>query len=99
MRYLAYLTLILAALGADAHEEEDEPIESASGLREWCKAESEAYFVAEGVTPYNWSASWHEEGNTLIVDGEWRVGSDQVAVTCRVMKGARKKNAVYEIRR
>lgn len=93
------LALLLAALVAYAHEEEDEPIENASELRTWCKEESEAYFVAEGVTPYNWSASWREEGNTLIVEGEWRVGREQIPVTCRVMKGARKKSAVYEIKR
>jgi hypothetical protein len=93
-----YLALMLMAFGACAYEEDDEPIESASTLRDWCKEESAAYFVAQGEAPYNWSASWHDEGNVLIAEGEWLVGHAHVTVSCRVMRGARKKDAVYEIR-
>lgn len=93
-----YLALLLVAFGACAHDDEgDEPIENASTLRAWCKEESAAYFAAKGETPYNWSASWHEEGNLLIVEGEWRVGHTRAAVSCRVMRDARREDAVYEI--
>jgi hypothetical protein len=89
---------MLMTFGACAYEEDDEPIENASALRDWCKEESAAYFVAQGETPYNWSASWHDEGNRLLVEGDWLVGHAHVTVSCRVMRGARKKDAVYEIR-
>jgi hypothetical protein len=92
------LALLLTVFAACAHDEDEEPIENASTLRAWCKEESAAYFAAQGETPYNWSASWHEEGNLLIVEGEWLVGHTPAAVSCRVMKGARRKDAVYEIR-
>lgn len=98
MKYTIFLLLFLVAFQVDALDDEEVPINDAAELRDWCREESEAEFVAKNITPYNWSASWWQEGNMLLVEGYWRVGGDEVIVTCRVAKGARRKYAVYDIK-
>lgn len=92
----ACLAVLLFSIAAQA-DDEDVPINVGSELRDWCKAETQAHFVGMNVTPYNWSASWWEEGNMLIVKGSWLVRNKAVAVECRVARGALRKYAVYEI--
>lgn len=98
MKVFAWLLALSAwaVVGAQRHDEEA-PIATSAELRAWCKAETEAYYVARGITPYNWSASGWEEGGTLFVRGGWLIGRDRVGVECRVAKGAKRKYAVYEI--
>ena len=91
--FLVCLTCSITAVAGD----EDVPIDSGSELRDWCKAETEAHFVGAGVTPYNWSGSWWEEGATLIVKGSGRVSGTELTVECRVPRHALRKYAVYQI--
>jgi hypothetical protein len=88
--------LSLAALPCLAHDE-DLPIRSASELRDWCRMETEAYFVGKGETPANWTASYTESGNTLKVSGKWRVNTEDVAVQCRAARGALRRYAKFEV--
>lgn len=96
MKRAVCLVLLLCPLAVQA-DDEDIPINAGSELRDWCKAETQANFVGMNVTPYNWSASWWDEGNMLIVKGSWLVRDKAVAVECRVARGALRKYAVYEI--
>ena len=89
--------LISHPFSAYAHDE-DIPVNNASELLEWCKAETENYFVTKGMTPSNWSASWREQGNTLLVNGRWRIELEDVPVVCHIVRGAKRKYAVYEIK-
>ncbi|MBK9132060.1 MAG: hypothetical protein IPM20_10570 [Gammaproteobacteria bacterium] len=96
VKRIGFLVLLICSIAVQA-DDEDVPINSGSELRDWCKAETEAHFVGTGETPYNWSASWWEEGATLIVKGSWRVRSAEVVVECRVPRHAMRKYAVYQI--
>lgn len=71
----------------------DTPINSASELRDWCKAESEASLIGKGIRPANWTASFWSEGNTLIAKGQWRIDASEVNVECRVARGAQRRYA------
>jgi hypothetical protein len=82
----------LPALGS-----EHRPIPQASELVPWCKAEAEATYVARNVTPYQWTASYHESGNIFYVDGKLRVHSQDVSVRCRVARGVAENYATIEI--
>lgn len=92
--FVASLAFASSAMAVDAGKM---PILNASELRDWCRVETEAYFIGQGVTPYNWTASWWDEVDLLQVQGEWRVGSGSVSVRCRVARGARAEYVVYEI--
>lgn len=96
MKYMAYTLLVLASFSAPA-DDSDIPINSTAELTEWCKEESQAYYLSKDMKLYNWTASWWTEGNILHVKGGWRVQGEDVTVHCRIVKGARKKYAVYEI--
>lgn len=98
MKRVAYALLVITSFSAVAHDE-DAPINDTAELLDWCKAESEPYFLANDVTPYNWTASWWSEGNTLHVKGGWRIDEGDVIVDCRIVKGAKRKYAVYRITR
>jgi hypothetical protein len=96
MKLVASLVFMAVMGTADAYDE-TEPINDAFELQEWCKSETEAYYIGKGITPYNWSADWWEEGNTLHVKGRWLIGHDYVVAECRVSKGARRKYAIYQL--
>jgi hypothetical protein len=67
---------------------------TASQLAPWCREEAEAHVIATGKTPYQWTASHHDRGDVLIVEGKLRVeGGNDVAVTCRIARGARERYA------
>ena len=95
-----HLLLAAAAMlftsSAAAHDEEV-PINNSTELRDWCKAKSEAYFIGQGKTPYNWSASDVERGNALFVDGKWRVDGEYFGVTCNVARGGQRQYAKFEV--
>ncbi|KAF1704550.1 hypothetical protein [Pseudoxanthomonas kaohsiungensis] len=80
--------------GYDPHERE---IRQASELVPWCRQEAEARFVARGERTYQWSASYSDRGNALSVEGRLRVEGRDVAVTCRIARGARERYATIEI--
>ena len=91
------LVLALAASSALSHPD-DRAINSGSELRDWCKAESQATFICKGQTPCNWSASYWDEGNVLMVKGSWRVNDSDVTVECRVARGAEARFATMIVR-
>lgn len=88
--------LLLLAAGVAAHEH-DRTVTQASELVPWCRSEAEARYVARNVTPYQWTASYHEDANMLYVDGKLRVHDDDVAVRCRIARGARVEYGAIEI--
>ncbi len=91
------LLLALLPLFAHAHEKRGS-ITTSSELVTWCKERSEKQLRKQAKTPYNWSASWWTELNTLHADGEWRIDNQPVTVACRIEKGAARSSMVLEIR-
>jgi hypothetical protein len=87
MKHLTALTVLVLASPAIAHRE-NAIINSATELRDWCKEESEASIIGGGVTPYNWTASYWDQGNVLFVKGKWRVNASNVTVECSIARGA-----------
>jgi hypothetical protein len=72
-------------------------IDRASQLVPWCRAEAERRFVAKGLTPYQWSSSYHDRGKMLNVTGRLRVEGRDVEVRCSVVRGAREYDASIQI--
>jgi hypothetical protein len=96
MRALGVLLLAFVAAAAYGSDD-DAPIQSSAELRDWCKTETEAYFVGQGAAPSNWTATHATNGNTYQVNGKWRVEDEDVEVECRAAKGAPRKSAVFEV--
>ena len=92
-----FCAILLSATAFCAFGHEHRVISQASDLVPWCKAEAEARYVARNVTPYNWTASYHDANNVLYVDGKLRVNGDDVAVRCRIAAGAREEYGTIEI--
>ena len=95
-RYTLRVAFLLLA-GPAIADHRDQPINTASELRDWCKSESEASFIGRGLQPSNWSASFWDEGNVLVAKGQWRVDAAMVTVECRVARGARAEYASMSI--
>jgi len=95
-RSIVLIPLLVASSAMAGHHEET-PINSASELRDWCKEESEATFIGKGLTPFNWSASYSDQGNVLMVKGQWRINGAEVSVECRVARGAEARFATMSI--
>jgi hypothetical protein len=72
-------------------------ISQASDLVPWCKAQAEARYTAKNITPYNWTASYHNDTNVLYVDGKLRVHGDDVTVRCSIATGAKEEYGTIEI--
>ena len=92
-----FVIALAAPLATLAHDHDELPINTGSELVDWCKSESEAQFVAQSKTAYNWVARHVERGNTLVVEGEWRVDGNRMSVECRIAKGARREFASVSI--
>jgi hypothetical protein len=90
------LLFVLLATPAMAHRE-DTPINSGSELRDWCKKESEAALIGKGLTPFNWTASYWDQGNVLMAKGKWRVSGSDVTVECRTSRGAEARFATMSL--
>jgi hypothetical protein len=71
-------------------------INSASQLVPWCRTEAEAHFIGQGASVYQWTASYHDRGKVLHVNGKLRVDGKDVAVSCRIARGARERYATIE---
>jgi len=94
------LTMLLAALlpvAATAHDHQDRVVYQASDLVSWCRDEAQARYVARNITPYNWTAAYHDRSNILYVDGRLRVHDSDVEVHCRLASGARLEFGAIEI--
>ena len=89
------ILVLTAALSAFGHEHR--VISQASDLVPWCNAEAEARYVAKNITPYNWTASYHDDNNILYVEGKLRVHGHDVTVRCRIATGAREEYGTIEI--
>ena len=98
---LAVTALLVIAGSAPAtgdHESHhNRVINQASELVSWCRSEAEARYIAKNITPYQWTASFHDDSNVLYVDGKLRVHGDDVAVRCRIAQGARVQYAIISI--
>ena len=101
MKYATALALsLIFAASVSANEPYRDPyrvINQASQLVPWCKSEAESRYVAKGITPYQWAASYHDRSNVLYVDGRLRVHGDDVTVRCRIARGAREQYGTIEI--
>jgi hypothetical protein len=86
--------LVSSSLAAHDHHR---VIYYASDLVPWCRDEAQAPYIAKNITPYNWTASYHDSGNMLYVDGRLRVHDTDVEVHCRIASGARLEYGVIEI--
>lgn len=91
------LSLGLFACSAIAGHHEDMVINSATELRDWCKEESEATLIGRGLSPFNWTASYWDQVNTLMVKGQWRTNSGDLVVECSVARGAQARFASLSI--
>lgn len=96
LKSLVALCALCASAAVFAHDHE-RTISQASDLVPWCQREAQARYVARNETTYQWTASYHDSGDVLIVDGKLRVHGDDVAVHCRVARGAREEYAAIEI--
>lgn len=91
------LAVGLMASSAIAGHHDDLVINSATELRDWCKEESEAALIGRGLTPFNWTASYWDQVNTLMVKGQWRTDSGNLVVECSVARGAQARSASLSI--
>ncbi|MEW5754785.1 MAG: hypothetical protein AB1810_00630 [Pseudomonadota bacterium] len=90
------LLLTLLPLVAHAHEK-NAAIHTSSEAVTWCKERSEKQLRKQKKTPYNWSASWWTEVNTLRVEGEWSVDNRPIRVTCQIETGAARSSMTMAI--
>lgn len=103
MRLVAAIPAVAALLvgslawAGDHDYDHHRVINQASELVPWCRSETESRYIARNITPYQWTASYHERSNVLYVDGKLRVHDEDVAVRCRIARGARESYAVIEI--
>jgi len=95
-RFVA-LTLALIGSSAVAGHHDETVINSGSELRDWCKEESEATLIGRGLTPFNWTASYWDQVNTLMVKGQWRTDTANLIVECSVARGAQARFATLSI--
>lgn len=96
--FAAALVLAPAPLAASEPHHHEEPVfTQASELLPWCRSEAEARYVGLGITPYQWTARYHDRSNVLYVEGKLRVHGEDVPVRCRVARNARERYAVIEI--
>lgn len=94
---IAALTAIAGNPARAGDHGHDRTINQASELVPWCRSEAESRYIARNITPYQWTASYHDSSNVLYVEGKLRVHGDDVAVRCRIARGAREGYAVIEI--
>lgn len=95
-------TLFLAALLLSDSTQTFEPpyertIHRASELAPWCRDEVEARYIAKGLEPYQWTASYHDQNGVLYVKGSLRVDGETIEARCSIAQGARERYATIEI--
>lgn len=99
MNRIAALSIALALMSspAMAGHHDDMVTNSATELRDWCKEESEATLIGRGLSPFNWTASYWEQANTLMVKGQWRTTEANLTVECSVARVAQARFASVSI--
>ncbi len=97
MNRLAVIILSIFASTVIAGQQDDRVINSGSELRDWCKEASEATLIGRGLRPFNWTASYWDQVNTLMVKGQWRVEGSNLTVECSIARGAQARFASVSI--
>ena len=97
MRAITVVALLLVLAPPTIAHDHHRVIYQASELVPWCRDEAQARYIARNITPYNWTASYHDSANVLYVDGKLRVQERDVDVHCRIASGARLEYGVVEI--
>lgn len=95
MKGLIATTVAAVALQASAGGEA--VVHSGWELRDWCEAESQLVYLAEGLRPDQWSAMYWERDDVLYVKGSWRLDSLEVIVDCHIDRDATRDHAVMTI--
>lgn len=91
-------TLLALSPGTQQAPRELEIIREPSLLVLPCREAAQAYFKAQDITTYQWSASHKTRGNALLVDGRLRLeGGKDVRVRCQLARGGRLGNMELEI--
>ena len=93
------LTLVVLFFTASVAEAKNRKVvNSSETVRDWCEKKSYKYFRKKKLTPYNWTASWWDEGNSIVVKGEWYVEQKTAVVTCSAERGRGLTGAVMEVK-
>lgn len=96
MNIAAIVLLTSTLVGPHPDDLHERVIHRASDLVPWCREEAEAIVIGRGGTPYQWTASWHDRGDVIHVDGKLRVDGKDIGVSCRIARGARERYASLE---
>lgn len=97
---LILILLGISSFSTSADEKkyyEEKIINSTTELKEWCKNESSMYFLAQDITPFNWTAFWWTEANFLHVKGAWKIKGKEKTIKCSVRRGVSEKYAIWKI--
>ena len=100
MKIFVFILLVLSSFSVLSKETiyyKEKLINSTADLKEWCKNESSMYFLAQDITPYNWTSSWWSEGNFLYVKGAWKINDGETTIKCSVRRGVAEKYAVWSV--
>lgn len=97
MNRSAVVSLLVFASAAMAGHQEDRVINSGSELRDWCRDASESTLIGRGLTPFNWTASYWDQVNTLMVKGQWRIEGSNFTVECSIARGAQARFASVSV--
>jgi hypothetical protein len=97
MRTMPALLLGLIVCQAIAGHRGDLRINSGTELRDWCKEASEESLIGRGLTPFNWTASYWDQADTLMVKGQWRISDSAVTVECSIARGGEAQSASLSI--
>ncbi|MBB5863696.1 hypothetical protein [Xanthomonas sp. 3058] len=62
-----------------------------------CRRAAETHYLAQGASIYNWTASYHDRGDGLYVDGRLRANGKTVSVHCSAARGARERELILKI--
>ncbi|WP_431793174.1 hypothetical protein [Xanthomonas oryzae] len=97
----AVATLSLAASNAAAQDivqYTHEPLlMNGSDLVPVCQRAAENHYLAQGASISNWTASYHDRGNGLYVDGRLRVNGNTASVHCTAARGSRERELTMKI--
>lgn len=97
MRLITAMALSVLTFPVGAQYYQELVFNQASELVPWCKSEAEARYIAAGITPYQWTSRYYDRSNVLYVEGKLRVNGNDVAVTCKIARGARERYATIQI--
>ncbi|QEO99521.1 hypothetical protein [Xanthomonas oryzae] len=62
-----------------------------------CQRAAENHYLAQGASISNWTASYHDRGNGLYVDGRLCVNGNTASVHCTDARGSREGELTMKI--